>query len=266
MKCANRKPLHFAKRETLDAAGSRAIWVVLLGVGFMLALSGPFGTRDLISFPERLIYWPLLCAAALFTAWFVNAWVGAGEKLARLNRGLRSLILGLAISLPVWVEVLLLNRLFFGPAALDPPGDLLILLRDVALIAIVFAGLLIIAGPWDKTRAQPTIAAPTETPPRLLARLPLDKRAALVSLSVQDHYTEVTTTAGRALVLLRLSDAIAEAEGVPGLQIHRSHWVTLAAVARVRRDGARVLLVLKDGRELPVSRTFMPQARQAGLL
>jgi DNA-binding LytR/AlgR family response regulator len=76
----------------------------------------------------------------------------------------------------------------------------------------------------------------------------------------------VTTTAGRALVLLRLSDAIAEAEGVPGLQIHRSHWVTLAAVARVRRDGARVLLVLKDGRELPVSRTFMPQARLAGLL
>lgn len=83
---------------------------------------------------------------------------------------------------------------------------------------------------------------------------------------MEDHYVRVFTDAGESLVLLRLSDAIAEVQEVPGLQIHRSHWIARAAVARMERlpDG-RLRLHLVNGSVLPVSRTFAKQVREAGL-
>ncbi|MCW1932118.1 LytTR family DNA-binding domain-containing protein [Pararhodobacter zhoushanensis] len=98
-----------------------------------------------------------------------------------------------------------------------------------------------------------------------MARLPLDKRGALISLSVQDHYVEVVTLRGRELLLMRLSDAIAETGGDVGLQVHRSHWVALDQVRAARREGARGVLTLSDGREIPVSRTYAAAAKAAGL-
>ncbi len=81
---------------------------------------------------------------------------------------------------------------------------------------------------------------------------------------MQDHYVDVRTDKGGTLVLMRLADAIAETEGVAGLQIHRSHWVALEGIEKaVRRDG-RLLLRMRDGTELPVSRTFAPAVREAG--
>jgi DNA-binding LytR/AlgR family response regulator len=65
---------------------------------------------------------------------------------------------------------------------------------------------------------------------------------------------------------MRLADAIAETEGCTGLQVHRSHWVALDHIAAARREGARGVLTLVDGREIPVSRTYVPSLRDAGLL
>jgi DNA-binding LytR/AlgR family response regulator len=82
---------------------------------------------------------------------------------------------------------------------------------------------------------------------------------------VQDHYVEVHTERGMHLVLMRLSDAIDEAEGIPGLKVHRSHWVALEAVAEARREGGRVVLRLRDGASVPVSRAHVQALREAGL-
>jgi hypothetical protein len=109
-------------------------------------------------------------------------------------------------------------------------------------------------------------AAPLPAGPRLLNRLPVAKRGAILALSMEDHYVRVFTAAGESLVLLRLSDAIAEVQEVSGFQIHRSHWVARAAVARMERlpDG-RLRLYLMNGSVLPVSRTFAKQVREVGL-
>lgn len=108
--------------------------------------------------------------------------------------------------------------------------------------------------------APPALAAPA-----LLERLPLPQRGPLLSLSVADHYVEVTTEKGRSLLLIRLSDAIREAHPTVGLQIHRSHWVALDAVARTIRVDGKLLVELKDGRRLPISRSYADPARAAGL-
>ena len=107
--------------------------------------------------------------------------------------------------------------------------------------------------------------ADTKDPP-ILDRLSADNRGYLISLSVQDHYVEITTSNGQQLVLLRLVDAIKETDGVEGLQTHRSHWVAKDAVVSGRRSGDRAFLKLVDGREIPVSRTNVPEVIKAGLL
>ena len=114
--------------------------------------------------------------------------------------------------------------------------------------------------------APPVAAAGGTAPPALLDRLPLDKRGALVSLSVEDHYVRVRTTRGEAMVLMRLGDAIREAAPVAGLRVHRSHWVAREAVRAVRREGDRAVLQMTAGGDIPASRSHIPALREAGLL
>ena len=119
------------------------------------------------------------------------------------------------------------------------------------------------AGP----RGAPNGALPAPpNPPPLLDRLPLDQRAPLVSLSVEDHYVRVRTTKGETMVLLRLGDAIRETTGVDGLQVHRSHWVALDHVQAARREADRAVLTLAHGPDIPVARSYIPAIRDAGLL
>jgi len=96
--------------------------------------------------------------------------------------------------------------------------------------------------------------------------VPLPQRGRLLALTVEDHYVDIVTDRGKALVLMRLADAIREAAPVPGLQIHRSHWVALDAVSRTERSAGKVIVELSNGLRLPVSRGYMAMARDAGLV
>ncbi len=104
-------------------------------------------------------------------------------------------------------------------------------------------------------------------PPRFLERLPFKlKGADLHAVEAQDHYLRLHTSRGSDLILLRLSDAIAELEGIEGAQTHRSWWVARAAVQDVRKTDGRATLVLPGGVEAPVSRGFMAAIRERGWL
>jgi DNA-binding LytR/AlgR family response regulator len=73
-------------------------------------------------------------------------------------------------------------------------------------------------------------------------------------VSVRDHYVDVLTDKGKASLLMRFSDAIAETSPEPGARVHRSYWVAWAAVAATERSGATLRLRLTDGTLVPVSR------------
>jgi DNA-binding LytR/AlgR family response regulator len=63
---------------------------------------------------------------------------------------------------------------------------------------------------------------------------------------------------------MRLSDAADELEGLEGAQVHRSWWVARDAIVEARRGDGRATLTLKDGSEVPVSRTYARQLRARG--
>ena len=103
-------------------------------------------------------------------------------------------------------------------------------------------------------------------PPPILLRIPAHLRGKLLSLSVQDHYVEIVTSRGKHLALMQLGDAIKETSGIEGMQIHRSHWVAISGIKSVRKANGKAIVRTLSGKELPVSRTYLPALVDAGLL
>jgi hypothetical protein len=116
-------------------------------------------------------------------------------------------------------------------------------------------------------RAAPEAAPEPAPATRFESRLPFRLQgAALWAVEADDHYLKVRTSKGSDLILMRLSDALHELNGLDGLQTHRSWWVARAGVADVARRQGKPVLVLKDGGEAPVSRTYASALREAGWL
>ncbi len=112
--------------------------------------------------------------------------------------------------------------------------------------------------------------APSGLPParleaRIEARLDPLVRAPLVRLQMRNHYVDVVTEAGMDSLLLRLADAIAETDGVEGLQVHRSHWVARSAISGLLRGRGKVALWMSDGAVVPVSRRHLGVVLGLGL-
>lgn len=96
----------------------------------------------------------------------------------------------------------------------------------------------------------------------LLRRLPPEIGHDILCLKAQEHYTNVVTTCGNALVYMRFSDAVGLASaGIEGVQVHRSHWVARAAIRNFERVDGRIMVRLVNGETLPVSRSHQGQLR-----
>lgn len=179
----------------------------------------------------------------------------------------RPLVLGVvaavAFSIPFTLMAWAVTAAVFHQGGLDPKRIPIFALPTLTLTSVMTAVNLLAA----RTPAQTHAAAPDDAPPRFLERLPLGLRnAAILAVEAQDHYLQVHTDAGRELILMRLSDAVAELEGLEGAQVHRSWWVAKAAVADARRDERRAILTLKDGSEVPVSRAYVAALKSMGWL
>lgn len=244
----------------------RRFWCGLVGIGLVLGVAGPFGTVDSLIWPLRLIYWVVMVVAT-GVAGFVVCHGVAGMLRQRGVAQIPSAILaGVVNSLPINGIVLGMNALLLRPE--DVSLTVLELCAANLAISVAVSMAVSLAFFGERRLAAPVAAThpPFAATPRLMDRLPGQLRAPLVALEATDHYTEVTTTAGRTTILLRLSDAIAEAAPTPGLRLHRSHWVAVEHIAVARRDGPRAVVTLSDGRSLPVSRGNVAALEQSGLL
>ncbi|HEV7229605.1 LytTR family DNA-binding domain-containing protein [Brevundimonas sp.] len=108
-------------------------------------------------------------------------------------------------------------------------------------------------------------AEPQAAPARFLDRLPPKLCGArLIAVQAEDHYLRLHTDRGSDLILMRLTDALAELEGLEGAQTHRSWWVAKDAVRDVDRGDGRASLTLDGGLTAPVSRRHARALRAAG--
>jgi len=246
-------------RALRDAGLARSL-IIAGAAGVFLALIGPFGTAGAPLW-QRMIYWVGLCAAG----------TGLGLSIAATLHVLfdpadrRSFVLALATALimtpPATLVVWWVTVSVFGWHVL--PASLLGFAGPVLLICLAmnFVNALAHRSP-PHTHAG---AADQARPPRFLDRLPAKLRGGvLYAVSAEDHYLRLHTSKGSDLILMRLSDAIAELEGLEGAQTHRSWWVARSAVKDAKSGDGRAVLELEGGVHAPVSRGYARALRAEG--
>ena len=235
-------------------------WLRGLGLSVLaatfLAYSGAFGSGAL-SPPVRFSYWFGLMILGWLWGVFVSHYAfGPGKRVAK-NLWLKILLTALAISIPYSVVVGVATGFARGSdfKTLTDIADLLI---SVTLISLVMIGVNVLV-----SRQMGAMTSASSQPPKFLGRLPLKLRGAEIwAVEAEDHYLRLHTSKGQDLILLRLSDAIAELEGVEGAQVHRSWWVARDAITEAARGDGRATLTLKDGAEVPVSRPYARRLRE----
>jgi hypothetical protein len=234
----------------------RALAIALLAALF-LTISGAFGS-DEAPFWLRLAYWlPLMLGGAVWGGLVARFFFSEAARSRRplwLNGLLASVVMSIPLTAVVWVVSRELLSATMGLSALP------LLFGPVFVISALMTALNILleSRPGPETHAGPQ-------PPRFLERLPLKLRGAEVwAVEAEDHYLRLHTSKGQDLILLRLADAVAELDGVEGAQVHRSWWVARDAIVDARRADGRASLTLKDGSEVPVSRTYARVLRERG--
>ncbi len=247
----------FALRELRQTYANRGVLAALAGLGVILGISGPFNTLEIMPLLPRIAYWAVVVFATFGIGLFISSL--CEQLMKRLPYWVRFPLTSIAIGLAVLVVLLMFNTAVFGAFAIS-----LTFLFETALAVILIAAV-VEAGTSFAQSHSTTETITDHAPPQILARLPHDKRGRLIAMSATDHYVNIVTTQGSALVLMRLADAIAET-GDTGLQVHRSHWVAQDQVVKATRKGDRAVLTMSDKSEIPVSRSYMPAARAAGLI
>ena len=244
---------------TLDRGLVRGV-MVALAAGLLLAFTGAFGMHG-PPFWFRVAYWePVMLMGALWghlCSQQVGRFIDADSR-----PWLAALVLTAVISGPLAVMVWAVTGLWFDDdrvLRLDRLPDFL------APVTVVTGVLCVLNIFLERSPAQTHAGAAGAAPARFLERLPPRLRgAALRAVQAEDHYLRLHTDRGSDLILMRLSDAVAELEGVEGARTHRSWWVARDAVRDVRRGDGRATLILDCGVEAPVSRRYARALRAAG--
>jgi DNA-binding LytR/AlgR family response regulator len=110
-----------------------------------------------------------------------------------------------------------------------------------------------------------TTSTPDTNHPPILDRLPPKFRnAEIYAISAEDHYVRVHSAVGEHMLLMRLTDAEAFAAPLKGIKPHRSWWVAEAGVESVKKSEGKLLIKLKTGTIVPVSREGGKRVRAAG--
>lgn len=257
---STRPAVHASRAGPLTTRGIVRTLIGAAVVGAFLAYGGAFGSGNLPLAPRFGLVIGLACAGSMIGM----ACFRLAGRLPLFNTGLwrQALGGGLIMIAPMALVIWVVNSIAIGrplPRAALPEMTI-----SVAVVCIAMSFLAVAFNRGAELMAM-TAAAGDGGPPKFLDRLPPKLRGAeIYAVEAEDHYLRLHTSKGQDLILMRLADAISELQGIEGAQVHRSWWVARAAIAEAKRGDGRADLTLKDGAEVPVSRTYARQLREAG--
>lgn len=268
--------LVYLRHPTLQTLGAIAMGVVLAAVG-------PYGTFTDLKFGPRLGYWITIVALNWLQIIAVSEILVRSRLAGRIPIALRAALAAGLASIPATFEVAWLEHYFrdmrianlaalYGQVliltvAVTVPLTLLLHHREGQPMPGKAESSPMLPGAGGIAAVETAAAEALPATARFMRRIPGHLGSTLLALEMEDHYLRVHTDRGSDLILCRFGDALAELSGADGLQVHRSWWVARAALVGSRRlDGGRVVLMLSNDLEAPVSRSFMANVREAGWL
>ncbi|WP_300377548.1 LytTR family DNA-binding domain-containing protein [Henriciella sp.] len=239
--------------------------LILVGISLFLAFVRPYGGSGNAPFLLNFTVWLTLIVSGTLvgevTVWAFYKWRPQGPVWLMI--AIASLVTAAGVTLVIYaMKFLSGGYIVVG----NVPAHILYFYVLVIAVAMTLLGYTLgrafdVAGPDFAQQASDNGAARA-----FLERLPVKYRTAeLWAVSSEDHYCRVHTSLGSDLILMRLSDADRELASADGLRVHRSWWVSRAAVRDARREGGRIILILKSDIEVSVSRSHQEAVRAAGL-
>lgn len=246
-------------RELQLFARSPRFWATFTAVVVIFWVTGPYGTADKLTLAPRLGFWLVIHAAA----WSIAILFVVASNLLlmpRLGSTFLRMLAGAVLAAPAigLVTEAIGAATFGGRMTVASLAESTVSGLILSVLFCVLTYMTMTAAEKGELAAfppEPAASAQPQADVLLLRRLKAENRGAILHLTVTDHYTEVTTSRGRELVLLRFSDALHELGDTPGLQVHRSHFVANRHVEELRRSDGRLAILMKDGRTVPVSRS-----------
>lgn len=245
----------------LDVPNKTRSWLVELAVcataGVLLGIVGPFGSFFNDGLVVRVAYWTSVLLLSGIVFGLALRWTWPRATQAGVSVWAWGPVFVLVVSLaPALLSRIIATSLWPGIRYAVGPIEWY---GQSTLIGLVYVSLYIFLRYKAASRSDRNQSLAAH-------RLPRRLDPSLVCLQMEDHYVRVHTQGGSELVLMPLSRAIAELEGVEGLQTHRSWWVSRAAVTGLVEDGRKLRLILSNGLEAPISRARIAELRAAGWL
>jgi len=225
--------------------------VACLLAGLLLALLAPFETARIFTLEQRLLFWPIasLLGGGLLLAlylvgrgmgrdWGVSAWLWLPLSALVAAAPETLIVQSVARAVDPQVELLPFAQLF--------PSVLLLCLPLQAVLHLVLR---------QTGESRTIVVSPKDAPadPPLFGRLPPHLGSEILCIKTEDHYLQVHTDRGQALILMRMADA-ERALADKGLRVHRGWWVARHAVSRTELSDGKLTLTLVNGLEVPVAR------------
>lgn len=272
----NETSAQFTMREMRRICASPKFWIVLAAAIAVLTVSGPFGTSHTLKLSDRLVYWAFIALTTFVLGFCTTTFFGRMlfrwikyDVIAFMAGGVAA---GPVVGMFVWV----VNGQVFDEQ-FSTYQNFATFMAYATVIAVSVALMFSLFAPKaTDTSDSATKSAGTGDEPvapnlgqgeasrqdgpsvqvAFINRLPKHLGQDLISLEAQDHYVQATTTQGNAMVLIRFGDAMAEMEGMAGLQVHRSWWVATRHVKALERKQSKLILTLSNDVRVPVSRSF----------
>lgn len=262
--------------SAITGASHRRGLIVATLAALLMAFVGAFDTSR-VPFVPRLAYWLIIMESGALIGIGASTGVRAWGRLAG-RPALEGTLISILIALPLTFVTSGATALFFGTRSVGLRGAAIMFIAvfvvTAAITAINYAlGRTAASADLDGVTAidpdQPIpVGVEKRDPakgPRLSDRLPLHRRySTILAIEAEDHYVRVHTVDGSDLVLLRLTDAMAELDGMNGARTHRSWWVARSAVSAALRGEGRGELVLTNGVTAPVSRSALAELQRGG--
>lgn len=237
----------------------------LLAIGAFLTFTNPFGATTGLPIWGAFLYWTGLVGMGSLGGPVFGA--GVRRVAPQLPELWNTVIATAFVAVTVTVAIILVQMVILSePVPMSYWPRLYVLVAGISAAVAMISWLVdrAFAGPPGAITHAPLSGAPA-APVRFMERLPPKLKGAVIyAISAEDHYLKLHTSKGTDLILMRLSDAITELEGLEGAQTHRSWWVARDAVESARREGDRMVLITKGGVEAPVSRPNVRPLREAG--
>lgn len=242
---------------------------IYIGSALIAAFAGPFGTYGTHNHFTQFILWLTLLGGATIAIYVTDV---ICSTLYKREQSLWYFVIyipagGLAASLTLQG---LLVFVFGRPKEVIPDVITLMFFVIVIMGIIILArrfmhGLqdMLIEPVTEQAKAQPQ--QNKKSPCRLARRLELPEGAKIIHISANGHFIDVRSYDGLHRVRMRFSDAMLALDDGDGITTHRSHWVLRDAVKGWIRQGTKGAVLLKDGTQVPISKTYLSNVTDAGV-